>query len=229
MLLATQLKKNENTVLWKGAETQLKPLIKEAMNSDSEIRQLRERVTLLEAEMLRLRQDLDHERDQANNDPLTGIPNRRAYQHRLIEDRARCKRENKSLCLIVWDIDHFKSINDQYGHSVGDQVLSCIAHKIRQRIRKSDFVARIGGEEFATLLPDCDTENAVQLAEQLRQEIAQCNINLEQGKVSVTISCGIAELAPDECDTTLFARADKALYQAKGEGRNRICTATPTR
>jgi diguanylate cyclase len=179
----------------------------------------------LETEILQLRQDLDRERHQANVDPLTGIPNRRAYQSRLQEELARCARENKSLCLIVWDIDHFKSINDRYGHEIGDGVLSCIARKISLRLRRTDFVARLGGEEFVALLPNCDIENARLLAEQLRQEIAQCHIESTQGLVNVTVSCGIAEYNPDDSESSLFARADAALYRAKGDGRNRVCIA----
>ncbi|MES9854037.1 MAG: GGDEF domain-containing protein [Candidatus Thiodiazotropha sp. L084R] len=225
MLHATPLNKKETHQSWEEPESQPKPQTKDVIISNSELALLRERVTLLEAEVSILRQDLDSERQQANIDHLTGIPNRRAYQTRLLEERARCKRENKQLCLIIWDIDHFKSINDQFGHWIGDRVITCIANKISQRLRLSDFIARIGGEEFATLLPDCGKESAQQLAEQIRQEVAQCYIELETEIVKATISCGIAELAPNESDASLFTRADKALYQAKSAGRNRICSA----
>jgi diguanylate cyclase len=127
--------------------------------------------------------------------------------------------------LIVWDIDHFKSINDRYGHKIGDQVIACVARKISQRLRQSDFIARFGGEEFVALLSDCDAASARELAEGLRKEIAGCMVDLERGCVRTTVSCGIAELAPEEDDARLFARADEALYRAKRGGRNRVCIA----
>ncbi|MET0009801.1 MAG: GGDEF domain-containing protein [Candidatus Thiodiazotropha sp. 6PLUC4] len=225
MLHATQLNKNGTHEPVQCPDSQPRNPSQDTIYIDSEISQLRERVTHLETEVSILRQDLYRERQQANIDALTGIPNRRAYQTRLPQDRARCIRENKKLCLLIWDIDHFKSINDQYGHWMGDRVISCIANKISQRLRLSDFVARIGGEEFAVLLSDCSKESAIELADHLRQEIAQCNFELECDKVNATISCGIAELTPDESDATLFTRADKALYRAKRAGRNRICCA----
>jgi len=105
----------------------------------------------LESEVVKLRQELERERHHANIDALTGIPNRRAYQIHLRLGSARCRRENKPLSLIVLDIDNFKSINARYGHWMGDQILICIAGKIRHRLRKTDFVARYRGEEFVSL------------------------------------------------------------------------------
>ncbi len=190
-----------------------------------EITQLRQRVMELEDELELIRKELIRERYHANIDLLTGIPNRRAYQIRLQQERLRCMRDGKPLCLAVWDIDHFKSINDRFGHQAGDQVLQCVAKQITTRLRRSDFTARIGGEEFASLLPDCDTTDAVRLAEQLRTKIHYCDFDTELGLVQVTLSCGIALLDPNESDDTLFARADAALYKAKAGGRNRVCLA----
>ena len=190
-----------------------------------ELIQLRHRVAELESELELTRRELIRERYHANIDLLTNIPNRRAYQLRLQEERLRCQRENKPLCLAIWDIDHFKSINDRFGHQAGDRVLQCVAKQITRRLRRSDFTARIGGEEFATLLPDCDTSNAMRLAEQLRKKIDYCDFETELGSVQVTLSCGIAILDPNESDETFFARADAALYKAKSAGRNRVCLA----
>ena len=170
-------------------------------------------------------QELIRERQHAYIDQLTGIPNRRAYQARLAEERRRTKREGKAMCLVIWDIDHFKSINDRYGHQMGDKVLACVAQKITQRLRGSDFTARFGGEEFVSLLPDCEIDDALQLTDQLRREIACCDQVSEQGLLEVTLSCGIAKLDPEESDRALFARADVALYRAKRQGRNRVCLA----
>jgi len=192
---------------------------------EQETMQLRQRVTELESEIKLMRKELIQERHHANIDQLTGIPNRRAYQIRLQQERLRCMRDGKPLCLAVWDIDHFKSINDRFGHQTGDKVLQCVAKKITNRLRRSDFSARVGGEEFISLLPDCDTSDAAHLAEQLRKEIFLCDHITEQCKVKVTLSCGIAKLDPNESDDTLFARADAALYQSKASGRNRVSLA----
>lgn len=194
-------------------------------HGDAEAVRLRRRIVQLETEVLQLRQDLARERRHANVDALTGIPNRRAYERRLQEDRVRSQRENKRLALIVWDIDRFKAINDRYGHAIGDQILVCVARRISRRLRKSDFVARCGGEEFVAILSDCDAASARQLAEQLREAISLCAIETQRGDVSVTVSCGIAELLPGEQSEALFARADRALYGAKAMGRNRVCVA----
>lgn len=191
-----------------------------------EIIQLRRRIKELEGEIEQVREELVRERHHANIDLLTGIPNRRAYQIRLQQERLRCMRDGKTLCLAVWDIDHFKSINDRFGHQTGDSVLQCVAKTITKRLRRSDFTARIGGEEFVSLLPDCDTTDAVQLAEQLRDEIFQCDHKTELGLVQVTLSCGIAKLDPNASDDDLFARADAALYKAKASGRNRVNLAS---
>jgi diguanylate cyclase len=186
---------------------------------------LHRRIMQLETEVLELRQALANERHQATVDMLTGVSNRRAYQSRLPEYRAQCARENKHLCLLILDIDRFKSINDRFGHQTGDEVLTCVAQKISRRLRNSDFIARFGGEEFVVLLPDCVTACAHSLAEQLCRGMAACSIETDRGPVKVTLSCGIAQLDPNESDAALFSRADAALYRAKREGRNRACVA----
>ncbi len=198
---------------------------KQHQEREEEITQLQRRITELESELELIRKELIRERYHANIDLLTGIPNRRAYQIRLQQERLRCMRDRKSLCLAVWDIDLFKSINDRFGHQAGDRVLECVARQITQRLRRSDYTARIGGEEFASLLPDCSTSDAVRLAEELRTKIHYCDFETELGPVQITLSCGIALLDPNESDETLFARADTALYKAKASGRNRVCLA----
>ncbi len=196
------------------------------MKHGEELMQLRQRVQELESEINLVRKELMRERYHANIDLLTGIPNRRAYQIRLQQERLRCMQDGKPLCLAVWDIDHFKSINDRFGHQAGDRVLQCVAAKITDRLRRSDFTARYGGEEFVSLLPDCDSADAVRLAEKLRQAISHCDHATDLGQVQVTLSCGIAILDPNESDSALFARADAAMYRAKTGGRNRVCLAS---
>lgn len=200
-------------------------LINGSQTQRDDTTQLRQRISELESELELMRKELIRERYNASIDLLTGIANRRAYQVRLQEERLRCQRENKPLCLAIWDIDHFKSINDRFGHQAGDSVLQCVAKQITRRLRGSDFTARIGGEEFASLLPDCDTANAMRLAEQLRNKIDHCDFETELGPVQVTLSCGIAMLDPNESDEAFFARADAALYKAKASGRNMVYLA----
>lgn len=210
---------------WRHPHTGTKSIDETLTARETETARLWRHIMQLESEVLKLRQDLERERHKANIDALTGIANRRAYRQRLSLERARARREQKPLSLVVWDIDHFKTINDRFGHQVGDQVLVCIAQKINRRLRGTDFVARIGGEEFVSLLADCDGDNARRLAAQLCRDIAADCLPTEPGPVRVTLSCGIAEVRAQESESELFARADSALYRAKREGRNRVCVA----
>jgi diguanylate cyclase len=224
MPLATR-QMNKNSPLQKF----LTGLATDASNSgfptDSEAKQLRLRVKELEAEISRLRNDLRSEQQQASRDPLTGIPNRRAYEERLREDIARSERNRKPMSLLVWDIDLFKKINDRHGHQTGDQILIYVAKKIASFTRKNDFTARIGGEEFVSILSDCDLQGAHKLAELLREEIAKHPIVTHREEILVTISCGVAQYCPGGTDSELFAEADGALYRAKQMGRNSVCLA----
>ena len=160
---------------------------------------------------------------QASIDPLTGLPNRYAYNERVKTDMASWLRYHTPLCLLIWDIDHFKNINDQYGHQVGDQVLAFIANMLVVNCRETDFVARFGGEEFTMLLPHTNKQSAFKLAHKLRCRIEQSQINLEDMAISVTISGGITQFLKGDLHETAFARADAALYRAKTLGRNQCC------
>lgn len=157
---------------------------------------------------------------QAMFDALTGIPNRLAYERKLEEEIARWKRFDKPLCLIVWDIDLFKQVNDTYGHKAGDKVLKKIARVMHDRIRETDFLARFGGEEFVMLLPDTTEAEAVDLANELRQQIESCGFHYQRKAVAITVSCGISIFRDGDVATSVFERADRALYQAKDDGRN---------
>lgn len=199
-------------------------IIDEAV-SDITIGKLHDRVSELEREVERLRQELEKEQRRSLIDPLTGIVNRLAYMERAEQEYTRWLRHGKSLSLIIWDIDHFKSINDDYGHQFGDKVLKCVASRLSRRMRKSDLTARYGGEEFVTLLPECNKASARDLAESLRREIEDYCIARKGGSVQVTISCGIAEIADCADMEALFQNADAALYEAKAGGRNRVCVA----
>lgn len=158
-------------------------------------------------------------------DTLTQLPNRKAYEQRLAEESERWKRYGRPLTLAVCDLDHFKSINDQFGHLAGDKVLRIIAKTLRGRLRKSDFIARIGGEEFVILLPETDRAEAQRALETLRDAVAQCPFHFRDQRIAVTVSIGIAAFSADATPETVFDRADTALYRAKEAGRNRCIVA----
>ena len=177
----------------------------------------------MESESCELKSKLKIANTQALRDTLTGLPNRNAYNERLETELARWKRYHSPLSLIIWDIDHFKSINDNYGHKAGDKVLLLIAKQLSDHSRATDFISRFGGEEFTMLLPNTDSQSALKVANQLRQAIEKTGFNASGASVAITISCGITEFMPDDTDESAFERADQALYQAKEQGRNRCC------
>jgi len=153
-------------------------------------------------------------------DPLTGVGNRRLLEQALAAEISRFERTGKSLCAFMADLDHFKAINDTYGHEVGDKVLAAFGDLLRHRTRPTDVVARFGGEEFVGLMPDTDLQNALVIAERIRQALAGCHI--EPLPHSVTASFGVAETTAGEQGSALLRRADNALYEAKHSGRNRV-------
>jgi diguanylate cyclase (GGDEF)-like protein len=157
-------------------------------------------------------------------DPLTDTHNRRLFDSVAAAEVERAIRYKTSLALLMMDLDHFKLVNDRYGHAVGDQVLRLFADLVKPTIRDGDFFARIGGEEFALLLPHADREGARESAERLRQCVEQTPLILPGGMaIPVTVSIGIAQLAPDDREfASLMQKADRALYRAKEMGRNRV-------
>jgi two-component system cell cycle response regulator len=160
---------------------------------------------------------------RATTDGLTGLTNHRAFQERLEQLHALAERSGQKFAIILTDIDHFKSVNDTYGHPVGDQVLKRVAAIFAQRARKVDIVARYGGEEFVIVLPDTDGEGAAVFANRLREEIAAQTVASENGSFSVTLSLGVAEYPTDGRDRhELIEKADQALYYCKEHGRNRV-------
>lgn len=177
----------------------------------------------MESESSELKSKLKIANTQALRDTLTSLPNRNAYNERLEIELARWKRYHSPLSLIVWDIDHFKNINDNYGHKAGDKVLLLIAKQLSDHSRATDFISRFGGEEFTMLLPNTDSLSALILANQLRQTIERTGFNASGASVAITISCGVTEFIQDDTDETAFERADQALYRAKQQGRNRCC------
>ncbi|MDR5900109.1 diguanylate cyclase [Halomonas vilamensis] len=167
-------------------------------------------------------QRLKHEQELkriASTDMLTGLVNRMSFDQRLEKEIERTRRYERPLSLIMIDIDHFKPINDEHGHDVGDQVLGDFARVLSANLRTTDICARWGGEEFMVLAPETEFSQAVQLAEKLRLAIVDVIFPVV-GKV--TASFGVVEVGPNELATRVVKRADQALYQAKAEGRNRV-------
>lgn len=160
--------------------------------------------------------------EMATKDSLTGVGNRRALDHRLIELLAAYARKTSPLSLILLDLDHFKKINDEYGHIVGDQILIRISEIIDGRIRATDALFRFGGEEFVIVPLELDLIQAARLAEQLRILVENHELVTEK---PVTISLGVAQYKGGETSDSWLNRADEALYRAKNSGRNKVCTA----
>jgi diguanylate cyclase len=183
---------------------------------------LTEKLALLDSETSKLRTQLEQKHQQLLIDPLTRISNRFAWDERYRLEYERWKRNQNNLCLAIWDIDKFKSINDEYGHNAGDRVLKLIAKVIDSRVRKTDFFARIGGEEFVMLLPDTAVNDSLAVLDILRQYVAECPFNFHGKAVTITISCGVTALREGDSMEMAFERADKGLYMAKQQGRNRV-------
>ncbi len=183
--------------------------------------QMRARVAELEAEAGRLHNQLKDEQRLSTIDVLTKIPNRLAYEKRIGEELLRWQRFKQPACLSVWDVDHFKKINDTYGHRAGDRVLSTVAECLAGRIRGTDFVARYGGEEFVMILSGTGLDDAVRLVDEMRIAISKIGFHFRGTPLSVTISSGVTALCTGDSAGAAFDRADKAMYRAKEGGRNR--------
>ena len=161
---------------------------------------------------------------QAHTDPLTGLANRRHFFEVADAELARSRRYEAPLSLLMLDIDRFKEVNDAHGHRAGDRVLQKLAQTCLEVLRNVDVVGRVGGEEFAILLPETASEGALEVAERLRAAVESADVVREEGvPIRVTVSIGVAALAGDVNLDTLMSQADDALYDAKHAGRNRVC------
>lgn len=165
--------------------------------------------------------------DMAKTDSLTGMANRQAFMERANGEFNRAHRYSRSLSVIMIDIDHFKSINDQYGHAAGDQVLRQLGWQCHSQLRDSDFLGRIGGEEFALLLPDTPQDSAFHVAERMREQLSNTSIVLDNGiSLGITASFGVASVNEEDADfNAMLHRADVAMYNAKHGGRNQVKSA----
>ena len=183
---------------------------------------LSERVAHMEQEAQGFREHLEEQRQKALIDPLTGLPNRAAWSERLEHEIKQWQQHGNTLSLAMLDLDHFKRINDNYGHLAGDKVLKIIATVLRKRLRGPDFIARFGGEEFVLLLPATPPAVGAKLLENLRAAIEACPFHFKGERVTITISMGMTTFRSGEHSDLVLKRADQALYRAKNAGRNRV-------
>ncbi len=183
---------------------------------------LAERVAHMEQEAQGYREHLEEQRQKALVDPLTGLPNRAAWSERLELEVADWQDKGGHLLMAILDLDHFKRINDSYGHLAGDKVLKIVANELRKRLRSRDFIARFGGEEFVLLVPQTALAGGLQLADSLRAAVEACPFHFKGERVTITLSVGITAFRSGEHSDVVLKRADEALYRAKHLGRNRV-------
>ncbi|MEH6566558.1 MAG: GGDEF domain-containing protein [Halopseudomonas sp.] len=181
-----------------------------------------ERIQVMEVEAQTFRKHLEEQRQQAMVDSLTGLANRAGLQKRMEEEYERWQRYGGQLLLVVLDVDHFKSINDRFGHLAGDKVLRLIATQLSRRLRKTDYIGRFGGEEFVVLMPGTSLEQGATALEELRAGIEASPFHFKNEPVQVTISIGYTQFCQGDTLESVFDRADQAMYRAKDQGRNRI-------
>lgn len=163
----------------------------------------------------------------AEEDPLTGLLNRRALEHKIAQDQRSCLDRRGYTSVVMLDIDHFKRVNDAYGHLFGDRVLKAVANKVRCEVAKSDLTVRWGGEEFLVVKPGAPLPRAVAWADQLCRHIADLALPVGSECVPITVSAGIASDRSAAITQKTIERADEALYRAKQNGRNRVCIWRP--
>lgn len=187
-----------------------------------------------EAELLQSQQQLENQlleavdeksalQELATRDPLTNLHNRRFLDAALPREFARAERDAKPLALIMLDLDHFKSVNDNYGHAAGDEVLKALAELLKKGTRESDLICRYGGEEFVAIMPNMSSDQALERAEFWRKQLEQMTLVCGDFKINITLSAGIAVFPNHgKAADLLLARADEMLYKSKQNGRNRI-------
>ena len=189
---------------------------------EEQISQLKERLAQTQLQTQELSEILSYREQHMNQDSLTGLPNRAAYDDHLLNVWHRWQRGFGDLSLALADLDHFKQINDRYGHLAGDKVLKKVSFLFKSSIRAVDFVARYGGEEFAFIFERTDKEKAMTVLNHIQQQLADTEFHYRETPVMVTTSFGVTDLKENDTLESFFERADKALYEAKKAGRNQI-------
>jgi diguanylate cyclase (GGDEF)-like protein len=177
-------------------------------------------------------QQLDESRLQleitSRTDALTGVNNRRHFSELLVTEIERCRRYSCCLSVMMFDLDHFKKVNDTHGHAAGDEALRTFARTLqRSGLRQNDFWGRLGGEEFAVALPETGIDGALMPAERIRSLLEETSVQHGPVTFRITVSIGISQYQPGDTIETVLGRADQAMYEAKQTGRNRICRALP--
>jgi diguanylate cyclase (GGDEF)-like protein len=185
--------------------------------------QLRQDLFLAQERLNAQHAELDRARAESRIDYLTQLPNRRAFEERAAEMHSNFERHQASYALAIFDIDHFKGFNDSHGHAAGDAMLRTVGKAASEIRRSADHLARIGGEEFALLLPHMDLGQSRQAAERYRKAINTTKLWIDGQQLNVAASIGIAVIQPGETFADLLLRADQALYSAKESGRNQVC------
>jgi len=189
-------------------------------NLTTQLEALSNKIKVMEEEAEKNRSVLEKQRHKALHDPLTELPNREYYNERANYEYHRWQRYSRPLTIAVFDIDHFKKINDTHGHQAGDRVLKVIGRSVAKRLREVDFFCRFGGEEFVALMPETSVEEALPVLDKIRAAIANATFNYKEQPIAISLSIGTTEFKAGDDLESAFARADEALYQAKSSGRN---------
>ena len=211
---ALEAKRNADQERQEAIYKEMRSLQTNLRNMKKEVEHVQEKRTALEREIL--------------IGPLTGIPNRRGYTRRINEEMSRFHRYQQGFALLLLDIDHFKDINDKYGHWAGDKCLKELIKRITPTLRESDFLARYGGEEFIAILPGADSDAARLVAERVCRTVSNTQFVYRKQEINLTISIGVCHSIPgDQTHETIFRRVDTVLYEAKRAGRNRVMVAAP--
>ncbi len=181
---------------------------------------LQDRLSAAEDRLQQQSQQIESQVAQARTDPLTGLPNRRAFDDELGRRIAEWKRKSAIFCMMMIDIDHFKQLNDRHGHPAGDHALRDVADVLGSMIREMDMVARVGGEEFAVILPSTNSRDAIRTAERIRLAVAGNDFAIDQTELPLTVSVGVTAVMSGDDSLSVTKRSDEALYSAKRGGRN---------
>jgi diguanylate cyclase len=211
-----------------GVRAILQALTVSALALQDAVDRSKEELAETQKQLVEVSTELERTQEQARTDPLTGFVNRRGMEEILMRELARARRTATPLCVSILDIDHFKLVNDEHGHDVGDKALVHLANLAKTGVRETDAVCRYGGEEFVVVFPGAGAEGAQFVVDRLRTMVEKTPLVHGTLKLQLRFSAGVAELASvDKSMHALLKRADEALYEAKRSGRNRVVVAKP--